>query len=69
MKHFNPPGGLGSFCERGEILYRHSAFDLAVFLSVQTVVTAQQVNAVDKTLKNSSTKTSYKCVEWIDLPG
>lgn len=47
MKHFNPPGGLGSFCERGEILYRHFAFDLAV----QTVVTAQQVNAVDKTLK------------------
>lgn len=53
MKHFNPPGGLGSFCERGEILYRHSAFDLAVFLSVQTVVTEQQVNAVDKTLKKT----------------
>lgn len=53
MKHFNPPGGLGSFYERGAILYRHSAFDLAVFLSVQTVVTAQQVNAVDKTLKKT----------------
>lgn len=53
MKHFNPPGGLGSFCERGEILYRHFAFDLAVFLSVQTVVTAQRVNAEDKTLKKT----------------